>query len=143
MDWDSLKGAKIKLLPYKAKTVFYEMAKQDPKIEVPPRDERLEQMGEPKPPKMGGITPTSIDLPEVDDLLKAMNKVFPKTRKELLRVPMSGAVDYAALWKKEDEQSNDCPVRCRCAPCRRGDCGRCTADPQVTKTLEEVARARL
>src|SRR5271167_3610400 len=78
MDWGKLKGAKVRLLPYTAKPIFLDiddMRKQTPKIVVPPRDERLEQMGDPKPPKMGGITPTKVELPEVDDLLEKLKKV--------------------------------------------------------------------
>jgi len=43
-----------------------------------------------------------IELPEVDDLLEKLNKVAPKTRKELLSILAPGAVDFRELWTKED-----------------------------------------
>src|SRR5258708_1369036 len=79
-----------------------DMAKRIEKTVVPSREERLEQMGDPKPPKMGGITPTTVEVPEVDDLLEKMGKIGPKNRKEFLGVPAPGAVDFRELWTKQD-----------------------------------------
>jgi hypothetical protein len=99
-------------LPYKP-TVFYtkildgdgtdkkNMPKQTPKIIVPPRAERYEEMGDPKPPKMGKLTPTKIEIPEVDDLLEKMKKVT---------APL---------------EFSQCHVSCRCLPCRQGACNGC------------------
>jgi len=52
-----------------------EAPKRLPKIIVPSREERFEDLGDPKPPKMGSITPQTVDLPHVDDLLEKLKKV--------------------------------------------------------------------
>ena len=96
---------------------YEDMGKQIQKTEVPPRDERLEQMGDPKPPKMGGITPTSIDLPDVDDLLEKMNKVVPKKK---LRLSDTFKAEFIS-FDLETEFSR-CSIGCPCDPCRRGEC---------------------
>jgi hypothetical protein len=71
------------------------------KIIVPPRAERYEEMGDPKAPKMGKITPTEIEIPEVDDLLEQLKKV-------------TAPLEFAK-----------CYVNCRCLPCRQGACDGC------------------
>jgi len=48
---------------------------------VPPREERMEKIGDPKPPKMGSVTPKAVKVPEVDDLLKQMGA--SETRRSL------------------------------------------------------------
>lgn len=142
MNWE---GVNIRLLPFKPKPMFYDMRKQ--KIEVPPRDERIEQIGDPKAPRMGSITPTSVELPEVDDLLKKMERIGPKTRKELLSIPMPAGVDFGELWTKEDlnfkffisdfvqreysVNGSDCTINCPCGPCRSGNCFGCTINYQI------------
>lgn len=57
----------------------YGMGKK-PKIIVPPREERLEALGDPKSPKMGGISPKAVALPEADELVEAMRKATAKKR---------------------------------------------------------------
>jgi len=59
--------------------MFYRLGKIEKEI-VPSREERMENIGEPKPPKMGSISPTSIQLPEVDDLLAQLHHA-PKPKK--------------------------------------------------------------
>jgi hypothetical protein len=71
------------------------------KIIVPPRAERYEEMGDPKPPKMGKISPTKIEIPEVDDLLEKMKK-------------LSAGQDFSK-----------CTANCRCLPCLQGACDGC------------------
>jgi hypothetical protein len=71
------------------------------KIIVPPRVERYEEMGDPKPPKMGKITPTKIEIPEVDDLLDKLKKV-------------TAGQDFSK-----------CTANCRCLPCLQGACDGC------------------
>lgn len=72
----------------------------DKKI-VPPREERWEKIGKPKPPKMGGINPTTVNAPPVDDLLDQLDKIVPK---------------------------KDCTHNCNCDPCSRGNCAGCLVD---------------
>ena len=137
MDWEKLKGAKIRLLPFKAKPIFYEMRKQTPKIEVPPREERLDQMGDPKPPKMGGITPTKVELPEVDDLLEKLKKVTAP-----LLVPM-----LTPDWKfigfdvAHEKDHSHCHVNCKCPPCLAGYCSRCDVEARRDDVDRTAVRA--
>lgn len=49
---------------------------------IPEREERIENMGKPKPPKMGKISPGKkpgkkeyIHVPKVDDLLEQLKKI--------------------------------------------------------------------
>lgn len=89
------------MLPRTSESMMFMKKEKVEKIIVPPRAERYEEMGDPKPPKMGKITPTKIEIPEVDDLLEKLKKVT---------APME-------LVK--------CGVGCRCLPCLQGACSGC------------------
>ena len=90
---------KIRMLPHDPWTFMPKKSVE--KIIVPPREERYEEMGDPKPPKMGKLTPTKIEIPEVDDLLEKLKKV-------------TAPLEFAK-----------CHVGCRCLPCRQGACNGC------------------
>ena len=92
---------KIRMLPRESEPMMFMKKEKVEKIIVPPRDERYEEMGDPKPPKMGKLTPTKIEIPEVDDLLEKLKKVT---------APM---------------EFSKCHVNCRCLPCRQGACNGC------------------
>jgi len=51
------------------------MGKQTKKVVVPPREERLEKIGDPKPPKMGKLAPRKVEVPKVEDLLDKLKRV--------------------------------------------------------------------
>lgn len=44
------------------------------------REERMESLGDPKAPRMGGLAPKTVDLPEVDGLLEEMERSARKRR---------------------------------------------------------------
>jgi len=91
--------------------------KQIQKKVVPSREERLEQIGDPKAPKMGGITPTKVELPEVDDLLDKMKKAAPQN---LIGPDL---INFRNLFIGDSEQPyQPCSIGCQCLPCLRGDC---------------------
>jgi hypothetical protein len=126
------------------------MGKQIEKKVVPPREERREQMGDSKPPKMGGVTPQTVEVPEVDDLLEKLKKigVGPQTRKELLRVPSPGAVDFNGLrrmvdgdWDTIFTEGGHCHVNCKCPPCQSGYCSRCTVEAMRDDVDRTAVRA--
>lgn len=98
----------------------YGMGKQIKKIEVPSRDERLDQMGDPKPPKLGGISPTTVEVPDVDDLLEKMNKVVPKKRKP--RLSDTFKAEFIGNFMDLNQEYNPCTIGCPCEHCRRGEC---------------------
>jgi hypothetical protein len=77
---------------------------------MPSRDERTEQMGKPKLPKMGGITPATVELPDVDDLLKKLKRASA----------LNGV-----LYK---EQGGHCHIACKCGPCQSGYCSKCEVE---------------
>jgi hypothetical protein len=114
---------KIRFLPttHDSVTMFMKKEKVE-KIIVPPRAERYEEMGDPKAPKMGKLTPTKIEIPEVDDLLEKMKKVTAP-------LEMGG-----------------CDINCQCLPCRQGACSGCHverlryAEPSVLR--EAAAKYR-
>lgn len=81
---------------------------------VPPREERWEKIGKPKPPKMGNVNPTTISVPAVDDLLKQLEKVTPK---------------------------KDCTHNCNCGPCDRGNCAGCLVDAVRNSDLSTIREA--
>ena len=93
---------------------------------VPSREERLEQIGDPKTPKMGGITPTKLELPEVDDLLDKMKKETRKFNPEIRE-----SFFQRDLWNDYQQQEYSskntapCMINCSCEPCRRGACSSC------------------
>lgn len=91
----------------------YEMAQK--KKTVPPRDERLEKMGDPKPPKMGKVAPTKIDVPPVDDLLEQLKKVTAPLER--------------------------CTVDCQCLPCQQGRCDGCHVERVRDNPDRDVVRA--
>jgi hypothetical protein len=85
------------------------------KIVVPPRVERYEDMGDPKPPKMGKITPTTIEIPVVDDLLEELKKTC--------------ATEFDKCW-----------VNCKCLPCQQGKCGGCHVERLRAHPDRELVR---
>ena len=103
LKWGDIpKDAKFSVLPYESKPMMFMKKQKVEKIIVPPRDERYEEMGDPKPPKMGKLTPTKIEIPDVDDLLEKMKKITTAPQ------------DFT--W---------CNVQCRCLPCQQGHCEGC------------------
>jgi hypothetical protein len=139
-DWNDLKlkGARFVSLRTDPRPKVHMVKRRDEKIVVPSREERLEIIGGPKPPKMGGVTPKTVDLPEVDDLLEKMKQVTPKTKKDLLSVPLPGTIDFGELWTKEDH--SHCHVNCKCPPCLGGFCSRCTVEA-LRNEPQDVVRA--
>ena len=106
------------------------------KTRVPPREERLEQIGDPKTPKMGGITPTKLELPEVDDLLDKMKKETQKINSDaVLEAANQIRESYFQresffqrdLWNDSSSSPKavPCMINCSCEPCRRGACSSC------------------
>jgi hypothetical protein len=89
------------------------------KIKVPSRKERLEQIGDPKPPNMGEISPTTVDIPEVDDILEKMNKVVPKKK---LRLSETFKAEFMSFDLDQHDDDVRCPIGCPCDPCRNGQC---------------------
>lgn len=112
------------------------MGKQIKKTVVPPREERLEKIGDPKTPKMGGLTPKKIEVPEVGDLLDKMREAAPAPRSRLVRRDLTNFksllnFEYVSFdLETEPREHNDCSVGCGCPPCRRGDCMRCLVEAQ-------------
>jgi hypothetical protein len=105
------------------------MAKRVKKT-VPPREERLAAIGDPKTPRMGGITPKSVEVPEVDDLLSKMKKATaPREVYKFVGFDLGG---------EDRSVSGRCNHGCSCGPCRRGDCGRCTVDAQRNADRDTV-----
>jgi hypothetical protein len=97
----------------------YDMQKRIKKTVVPSRDERLAEIGGPKTPRMGSITPKTVEVPPVGDLLDQMRKATapPKLK----------------IW---------CTASCHCPPCERGECGSCLVDSQYRLGLDrETVRA--
>ena len=94
---------KIRILPTTHDSVTMLMKKEKvERIIVPPRAERYEEMGDPKPPKMGKLTPTKIEIPEVDDLLEKLKKVTTA-----------------------GQEFSKCTANCKCLPCLQGVCDGC------------------
>jgi hypothetical protein len=84
---------------------------------VPPRIERLQEMGNPKAPKIGGISPKTVQVPPVEDLIMKMQD--------------------AVL---EEKQNPPCCINCKCPPCRRGDCRNCyVSAARDTKAVKDYA----
>jgi hypothetical protein len=111
-------GAWIPLMPKQVKKT------------VRPREERLAAIGDPKTPKMGGITPKAVEVPEVDDLLSKMRKVS---------APKSIPLQYVSFDLGTEEFVRDhCNHGCSCGPCRRGVCGNCTVDAQRNADRDTV-----
>jgi hypothetical protein len=109
------------------------MAKRIKKTVVPPREERLDNIGDPKTPKMGGITPKNIELPKVDDLLRKMEAVSPAFERGVRELFVTSLANYKFVsfdMGTEAEHGGLCKYGCGCPPCRRGDCGRCTVDAE-------------
>jgi hypothetical protein len=104
--------------------------KQVEKIIVPPRAERYEEMGDPKPPKMGKITPIKIEIPDVDDLLEKMKKV---TAPDLRTIGFTIEEVYTEFGK--------CHVGCRCLPCLQGACGGCHVERHRDNPDRDLVRA--
>lgn len=86
---------------------------------VPLRKKRMEEMGDPKTPKMGSVTPKTVQAPVVGDLIEEMRQA---TLSDLL------TIDYAAI--EEMLMGGRCKSNCHCPPCERGDCDRCYVDAQ-------------
>jgi hypothetical protein len=95
------------------------------KIAVPPRAERIQEMGKPKSPRMGAIAPKTIAVPEVGKLVDQMAKV---------------AEDILLDRFLEEKQNPPCCINCKCPPCRRGDCGNCfVSAARDTKAVKDYA----
>jgi hypothetical protein len=106
------------------------MGKQIEKKIVPPREERLERIGDPKAPKMGGVTPKKVELPEVDDLLDKLKKVT---------APFSAGFITFDLCAETFDHSH-CHVNCKCPPCLAGFCSLCTVEA-LRNEPQDVVRA--
>lgn len=106
------------------------MGKQIKKTVVPPREERLENIGKPKTPKIGGITPEKVDLPDVDDLLDKMKKATAPLEYSVWSFKVKG-FDYTigVDWGTEEVAVNPtCNINCKCPPCQSGQCHSCSVD---------------
>lgn len=128
------------------------MKKRIEKTVVPNREERLAKIGEPKTPKMGGITPKNIEVPEVDDLLKKLKKVVSVRGGVNLRVPCDVViknlwdnvelpfqyVDQSRSRAVEQEYGGWCNVGCKCPPCLRGACVGCLVDAERYSDKETI-----
>jgi hypothetical protein len=100
------------------------MAKRIKKTMVPPREERITAIGDPKTPKMGSITPTKVHVPEVGDLLDKIEKaVAPR---EVFMPPYR----FTSFDLGTEVEYNRCTANCNCPPCRRGACAACLVDAQ-------------
>ena len=109
----------------------------DLRLRVPSRDERLAKIGDPKTPKMGGITPKTISVPEADNLLNKMRKAAPPTPRMSAYTP-NGWVDLGKIVSfdfetEPREQGGPCRWGCSCPPCQRYECGSCLVDAQRGK----------
>jgi len=103
---------------------------------VRPREERLAAIGDPKTPKMGGITPKAVELPNVEELLGEITKVKADQYRQEIWTGSIAPFEFVSfdLGSKEGDRSVNgdgrCNHGCACGPCRRGDCGNCTVDAQ-------------
>jgi hypothetical protein len=110
---------------------------------IPPRDERMEKIGDPKTPKMGKITPKSIELPPVDGLLDKMRKATAPVRIKFLP-PENGYPPMLFDLGSKDRDAHHgggCSIKCRCLPCLDGNCDSCYVDAQRYNPDKDVVRA--
>jgi hypothetical protein len=117
------------------------MKRKIKKTVVPPRKERMEKIGNPKTPKMGGITPKNIEVPEVDDLLDKMKKAFSDrsfTNPDLVNVKNLYRQGFSYDIETESQGHSRCSINCGCAPCLRGECGRCTEDVKRREAMRNL-----
>jgi hypothetical protein len=112
------------------------MRRRIKKTVVPPREERMEKIGDPKTPKMGGITPKSIEVPEVDDLLKKMNRATAHVSRQIFLPPYR----FVSFDLVTEAAYGRCRVGCDCEPCRSGACGSCLreADRRERREVYEM-----
>ena len=87
---------------------------------------RIVKVAEPKPPRMGKITPETVEVGSADDLLSALKFFAQMNRNE------------------ETQTQRPCHIGCCCEPCRNGACHQCTVDAMKGKgySREEVQEAR-
>lgn len=149
MDWKDIDPeARVVLLPHETRPFWFVdyasieervMGKRIEKKIVPPRDERMEDLGKPKTPKMGGITPKKVELPEVDGLLDKMKQALP----EMFEPPMWARFyttddyerDFRSRYLSDFEREfmidpsepklSHCHINCQCLPCQQGRCSGC------------------
>ena len=116
------------------------MPKND-KTVVPDREKRLDKIGDPKTPKMGGITPKTIKLPSVDGLLDKMQKATEPAVAPTVRVrfmPPENGYKFVSFDLGVSSNGGRCPHGCSCPFCRRGDCGRCTVDALYQRLFQRA-----
>jgi len=115
------------------------MGKQIKKTVVPPREERIAEIGDPKTPKMGGITPTTVELPNVEELLGEITKIAAdQACREIWSFGSPFEFVSFDLGSEDRSVVDRCNHGCSCSPCRHGNCAACTVDAQRNADRQTV-----
>jgi hypothetical protein len=115
--------------------------KRKEKTVVPPREKRLAEIGDAKAPKMGGITPKTVCVPEVDDILGEMKQFSAdQACREIWSFGSPFEFVSFDLASAEGDRSvvDRCNHGCSCDPCRHGNCGACLVDAQRNADRQTV-----